>query len=151
MRPQILTHKIALSQPIGESTDNHRLRGCQPLELGGNVGRFAQGKSLASVPTTHLPHDDQTGMNTYPHRQPYTPLVLQAGVQQAAGLNKAQACTDGALGIVFVRLGITIVDQQTVPEVLRNIAVEALDDLRTRRLVGTDDLAVVFGVELSGK
>src|SRR5262249_41934696 len=103
------------------------------------------------ISTTHLPHDNQTSMHTYPHRKPYTPLVFQAGVQHADGLNNAQACADSSLGIVFVRLGIAIVDQQAVPEVLRNIAVEALDDLCTRRLIGPDDLAVVFGVESSGE
>src|SRR5262245_27181400 len=151
MRTKILTHKIALGQAIGEGTDDHGLRGCQPLELGGKVGRFAQGKSLAPVSTTHLSHDDQTSMNTYPYRQPYTPLVLQAGIQHAHGLKKVQACADSPLGIVFVCLGIAIVDHQAVPEVLRNIAIEALDDLRTRCLVGTNDLAVIFGVESSGE
>jgi hypothetical protein len=66
-----------------------------------------------------------------------------------ASVSKAWSVTNGEPEDHLNRAA--IVDQQAVPEVLRNMPVETLDDLRTRRLVGTNDLAVVFRVESSGE
>jgi hypothetical protein len=50
-----------------------------------------------------------------------------------------------------MRLGIPKVDEQAIAEILRNVPVKALDDLRTGALVGAHDLPRVFGVELGGE
>ena len=50
-----------------------------------------------------------------------------------------------------MRLGIAKVDQQAIAEILRNMPVEALDDLGTGLLIGAHHLAVVFRIELTGK
>ena len=64
------------------------------------------------------------------------------------GLEDAQPRVHGPLGIIFMRLGIAKVHQQAISQILGNIAVKALDDLGTGLLVGTDDLAQVFWIEL---
>ena len=53
------------------------------------------------------------------------------------------------LGVVFMGLGITEVDQEGIAEVLRNIAVKALDHGGTDSLVRPYDVAQLLGVELS--
>jgi hypothetical protein len=48
-------------------------------------------------------------------------------------------------------LRIAKIDQESIPKILRNVAVKALDALGTGCLVGTHHLAIVFGVELTGQ
>ena len=50
-----------------------------------------------------------------------------------------------------MRLGITRIDQQAIPEILGDMPVKALDDLGTDSLVGTHHLAQIFGIELAGE
>jgi hypothetical protein len=57
----------------------------------------------------------------------------------------------GALRIVFVRLGIAKVDQQTITEVLGNMPLEAGDHFGAGVLIGPHYLAQLFRVELAGE
>ena len=75
-------------------------------------------------------------MHAYPHGQPHASFLLQSGIQWPHGVENAQARQTGALGIVFVCLGIAKVHQQAVAQILRNIPVKALDH-RRRRSAGT--------------
>jgi hypothetical protein len=52
------------------------------------------------------------------------------------------------LGIILMRLGIPKVYEEPIPEKLGDVPIVALDDVRTRRLIGTDDFPVLFGIEL---
>jgi hypothetical protein len=56
-----------------------------------------------------------------------------------------------SLCVIFMRLGIPKVDEQAIAQILRNVPVKALDDLRTGALVGTHDVPQVFGVESGGE
>jgi hypothetical protein len=55
------------------------------------------------------------------------------------------------LGVVLVRLGIAKVDQQPISEVLRNMAVKALDHRGAGILVGAHQRTVVLRVEPPGQ
>jgi hypothetical protein len=50
-----------------------------------------------------------------------------------------------------MRLGIAKVHQQTISEILGNMAVKVLNDCGGGLLVGADDLPQIFWVELAGK
>src|SRR5438309_2013179 len=50
-----------------------------------------------------------------------------------------------------MRLGIAEIDQQSVAEILGNIPLKALDDLRTGRLVRPHHLPQVFRIKLGGE
>ena len=50
-----------------------------------------------------------------------------------------------------MRLGIAKVHQQTIPEVLRNMAIKALDDCCSGLLVGPYHVSPIFRVELAGE
>ena len=80
-----------------------------------------------------------------PHPMPLGELCVEG----LHGRHHAKTRPHSPLGAVFMRLGIAKVDQQPIAEVLRNVPLQGLDHRGTRRLVGADDLAQVFGVELA--
>jgi hypothetical protein len=61
--------------------------------------------------------------------------LLQARIQEPNGLDNAQPGLHRALRIVLMRLRIAKIHQQAIAEVLGNMALEALDDLRAGLLV----------------
>ena len=56
------------------------------------------------------------------------------------GGNDLQASPHGPLGIIFVRLWVTKVHQQAIPQVLGDMPVKTLDNLRTDLLIRLDDV-----------
>src|SRR5207247_6755967 len=61
------------------------------------------------------------------------------------------ASAHSSSGVVFMCLEITKVHQQTIPKVLRNMAIKALDDCSGSLLVGPYHLAPIFWVKLAGE
>jgi len=98
-----------------------------------------------------LAHHHEPGVDPHPDGQADPVRLLQAGMQPLHRGNGSKACPHGALGVVFVRLGIAKVDQQAIAKVLGNVPVEALDDLGTRSLVRPDHRPIVLRVEPSGE
>jgi len=77
------------------------------------------------------------GADSDPH-----PVTLdELGVERLHGRHHAQARSYGPLCVVFMRLGIAKVDQETIAEVLRNVPLQGLDHCGARGLVSTDDIA----------
>jgi hypothetical protein len=72
-------------------------------------------------------------------------------IQGGDGLDHVEAGVHGTPGLVFMRLGVAKIDQQPVAEILRDIALQALDDLGIGGLIGPDHRTQVFGVELTGQ
>ena len=58
---------------------------------------------------------------------------------------------DGALGVMFVRQRITEIDEQTVTHVFRDVPAVALHDLRATTMIGGDQRAQIFDIELGGQ
>src|SRR2546422_8904884 len=58
---------------------------------------------------------------------------------------------DGSLGIVFVRHRVAEIDEETVTEILGDVALEAADDFAAHRLIGTDHSAQFLRIEIPGK
>src|SRR5215475_11603123 len=56
---------------------------------------------------------------------------------------------DSSLGIIFMRLGIAKIDQETIAKKLGDVPIIALNDFRADALVGSDNIPKVFRVELS--
>jgi len=50
-----------------------------------------------------------------------------------------------------MRLGIAKIDQQTIPEILGDMALKVLDDLGTDGLIGAHHLSQIFGIKLAGE
>ena len=151
LRAQLLTPHIAIDQAPGGGADHHRIGFRQPLQPCRQIRRVPEGQAFVPSPTAHLPHDHQTGVNAHPHGQPSAGIVHQAARERRYGCDQRQSGAHGTLGVVLMRLGIAKIDQQPIPEVLRNMAVKALDDRGASVLVGAHQRTVVLRVELPGQ
>ena len=59
-------------------------------------------------------------MDPQAHRNPHPVARLEIGVQCLQDPHNLQTSAHGALRVVFVRLGIAKVDEQTIAEILRD-------------------------------
>src|SRR5467141_1869289 len=66
---------------------------------------------------------------------PHPVALLQVGVQGLHGPDNPEPGAHGALGVVFMGLGIAKVDEQAIAEILGNVPVHAFDHLSTGVLV----------------
>jgi len=78
-----------------------------------------------------------------------TLLLCETGMQFFHRIKDSQASPYCSLGIVFVRLGIPKIYQQSITKELGNIAVKMSDDVCAYLLIRTDNLSSVLRVELS--
>src|SRR5262249_7184749 len=148
---QVLRGKVPLDEPEGVRTDNNCIWCRQSLEARRHVGGCTQGQIFLATAATDLAYHHQSGVDTEAHREPYPVTLLQVRVNCLHGSDNPEPGAYGALGIVFMGLGIAKVDQKTIAEILGNVPVEALDDLRAGGLVGAHDLTQILGVELAGE
>jgi hypothetical protein len=84
-------------------------------------------------------------------RQLYPWVLCQTGIEPSQRLHHVEASPHGPLGVVFMRLGIPKVHQQTIPKVLCDMAIKALDDRSGGLLVGPYHRAPIFRVELASE
>jgi hypothetical protein len=90
-------------------------------------------------------------VNANPHCELYPLWLCPARIVCLDGVHNAQTRLHRPAGVVFMRPGIAKVHQQRIAQVLRNIAIKALDYRRTNGLIGAHHLAVVFRVEPAGE
>ena len=76
--PKLVTGKIPLDQPLRHRADDDGIGRCQPLETRRNVWRVSQGQLFLPPATTHLPHDDDPGVDPHADRQ-RTPRPVPGG------------------------------------------------------------------------
>ncbi len=101
--------------------------------------------------TAHFSHDDRAGVDAKAHGKLDAILGLQAAIQRPHGLHNPQSCAHGPVRIVFVGSGVAKVNEKPITEILRYVAVKALNNVSGRFLVGAHDLAKVFGIEPGGQ
>src|SRR6266852_3444753 len=101
--------------------------------------------------STHRTNHDQPSMNPKPSCQCDTFVRSQSGIQSLESFQNSQPGMDSTLCVVLVGNRITKVHQQTIPQELGDMPIVGMDDFRTRRLIGTDHVPVLFGVELGGE
>ena len=140
-RAERLAGKEAPEELPGCGTDHQRI-GCRnPLQAGRQVGRLAQRQLFLPRTATHLTHHHEPGMAPQAHGQLHPPLLPQAGIELAHGLDHAQPGAHGPLGIVFVCQRIAKVDQQAIAEILGDMALKAGDHLGAGVLIGPHHFA----------
>src|SRR5262249_24693657 len=84
-------------------------------------------------------------------REPHPVPLGERGIERLHGGHYPQTSPHSALGIVFMRLRITKIDEQAIAQVLRNMAVKARNDRGTGRLIGPDYVPPVLGIKLAGE
>ena len=80
-------------------------------------------------------------MDPQAHGQVHPSLLPQAGVELPHGFYHPQPGPHGPLGIVFVGQRIAEVDEQAIPQILRDMPLKATNHLGARGLIGTHYLA----------
>jgi hypothetical protein len=80
LRPERLTHKIAVDQVGGRLADHDCIWGRQALEACRNVRRLPQGELLLPPATADLADHHQPGVNAEPHGQAHPVRPLQARI-----------------------------------------------------------------------
>jgi hypothetical protein len=86
-------------------------------------------------------------MNPDPYGEAVLPFLLHAPLQRLESLDNAQPCAYSTLGIVFVRSGITEIDQQPIAQILGDVPLKALNDLRADGMIGPHHLAQLLKVQ----
>src|SRR5206468_9926215 len=78
-------------------------------------------------------------------------VLLQTDRQVFHRSEDTQTRSYCSVSVIFMCLGIAEVHEEPIPKELSNVSVKTLDDFRTSRLIGTDDVPVLFWVELAGE
>src|SRR5215467_3199090 len=79
------------------------------------------------APATDVSDDHRSRVNAKPDGELYTVAGLQTRIQAPDGLDEFHTRVHRPLRIVFMRLWIAKIDEQTVPEVLRNMSLVTLN------------------------
>jgi hypothetical protein len=87
-------------------------------------------------------------MDTYMDPELDPSLSVETLIQVSQGSEDTQTSPYSSVSVIFMRLGIAKIDQQTIAEELGDVPVIAANHLRTGGLVGTYHVSVHFGVEV---
>ena len=102
--------------------DHHRIGRCDALQASGQVGGLAQRQLLLPGASAHLTHHHEPGMDPQAYGQCHTPILLQADIELAQGLDHAQPGPHRPLRVIFVRQRIAEVDEQAIAKILRDMS-----------------------------
>jgi hypothetical protein len=94
-----------------------------------------------AVTATHLAHDNETRVDTQPYGQPSAVIGLQSRVEDDDGVNNSKAGVHGSLRIILMRYWVAKIDEESVTEILCDMAFEVLNDFCRRLLVCPHDFA----------
>src|SRR5215470_4940372 len=107
---------------------------------------------FVACPSPDLANDDEAGVDPDAHLQRRSERTscgwLTLSMETADCLYDTQSCPHGTLGIVFMGQGIAKVDQQSIPEILRDVAIKVLDHNRAGRMIGLYHLAKRFWIKV---
>ena len=145
---QVFEHKGLAHQPRRHRADHHGVRCGQAFQAGRNVGRFAQGQLLVPAPATDVSDDHRSRVDAKPDGELHAVAGLQTRIQPPDGLDEFHARVHRPLRIVFMRLWVAKVDEQPIPEVLRNMPLVALNHHGRSLLIGPHNGPEVFRVKL---
>jgi hypothetical protein len=90
-------------------------------------------------------------MYTYTKSQFETFVLLQTGIEVSQGSKDAKTSPYCSASVILMCLGIAKVDKQSISQELGDVTVIALHNLSTGCLISTDDVPVLFGIELRGE
>ena len=128
--------------------DQQRIGSGGAARARGEVRHVAECDHPAGGSASDLADHDLAGVDADAHRRPDPVLALQRFADVPEGVNHLQAGTHRALRVVLVRLRVAEVREQPVDQVLRDVALPALDDGRRCLLHRAHDPAQILRVEL---
>src|SRR5882724_9171283 len=99
---------------VGGSTHRDGVGLRQPLETSTNVWNLPQGELLLSPTTAHVTDNDQSSMDAHTKSELDTFLALQTGIEISQGSKNSQTSPYCSLRIIFMRLGIAKVHEESI-------------------------------------
>ena len=117
------------------------------MQAGCKVGGLTESQGFLPDGGPDGSHHDQPGMHPQAHGKLFPRGKRQPGVERVEGMQQAEPRPPGPLGVVVMRHGIAEVHEQAIAEVLRDIAVKAVDHCRTGLVIRLHDRAQVFRVQ----
>ena len=144
MASEIVQVKAAADQRLGRLADHHLPR------LGQRCSRAARfGVSPTTVSSCDVPSPISSPTTTSPVAMPTRPASPSpAGVVNRATASTTKARPHRSFGLVLMRPRPTEIGQHTVSHELGDVALEARDLAGDGVLIGADDRAHLFGIEL---
>jgi hypothetical protein len=141
----ILDHEHSRHELMYRSGYNQRVGRRGGLHPRGHVRYVAKhvGSLAAAFTDNH-----GANVNSKPGGEPGTLLVRKAPVQSGHGLKDGQPGEHGAMRIVLMRLRVAKVDQQAVPEGLREVPVEAVDRCLGGAVITSHHFPPVLRIEM---
>ena len=131
-------------QPARALGDDDHVRFGDRLQPRREVRRLADDAALLRLPRSdEVADDDQPGRDADPHVQRRT----GRGDEFRRSLDDGEPGLHGALGVMFVGLGIAEIGEHAVAHVFGDEAAVALDQRRAAAMIGADDLAHILGIE----
>src|SRR5262249_3504724 len=148
---EMFTHrfagKVAFYYAIGGFTHRYRVGCCQSFNARTSVGNLAKCQIFISPCSTHLPNHDHSSVYTNTYCQSDAFVLFQTDIQGSYRLDDSQPSSYSSLCVIFMRVGIPKVHQQSIAKKLRNVSIKTLDDFRTSSLIRTDHIPILFRVE----
>jgi hypothetical protein len=130
----------------GAVGNNQGARSGQRLQAGGEVWRLADDAPLLrGTRTDQIANHDEAAGDADPNAQ-----RLLCG-EPADRVDDRQPGAGRALGIIFMRLGISEINEHAVAHILSDKTAKAGDGVGHAAMVGADDLAQILGIEARGQ
>jgi hypothetical protein len=129
--------------------DQNGIGGGEDLQAGGEVGRLADDGLLARrTLADRLADDHEPAGDADAHGAAGAIAVSNIGTERRHRVEDRQPGANRALGILFLRIWVTEIDEHAVAHELGDVAVEAPDGVADRLPIAADHVAHVFGIEL---
>jgi hypothetical protein len=143
---QALVLEKAADKPPSVFRDHYFVGTSEGLQPGREVGRLADDRLLLGRPRANEIADDHE-----PGGDADARLQLDGfDVETADSVDDTLPGSDSPLCVVLMRLRVTKIDEHAVAHVLRDKTVERCD-LGNCAVIGSDDLAQIFGIEPCGE
>jgi hypothetical protein len=121
------------------------------LQARRDVRGLAERQRLAPARSADLANHDQTRVDADPDRERDPLLALESCVQWSERFDDPDGGANGAARIILPGDRIAEVHEQTIAEVLGDVAVELADHGVTDPLIGPDHVAQLLGIEPRGQ
>ncbi len=152
MRTEILAGEDVADQIARGGADQDGIRAGEGLQAGRKVGRLANDGLLARrTLADRLADDDDPAGDADAHGEACAVAVSDLGAERRHRVEDRQTGANRALGIPFLRIRVTEIDEHAVAHELGDVAVVAPDGVADRLLIAADHVAHVFGIELRRK
>ena len=146
------TEILCLERPAEEAprrfADDDGIRRCQRLQARRHVGGLADdGHVGPRVRSPDFARHHEAGVDADPDGDRDAALGAQPAIESGDPVQNLEARAGGPMHIVLVGAGIAEVHHEAIAQGLGNMAFEPAQRLRTRILIGAENITEILGIE----